>query len=396
MRFLNRYGLSAMNMQMDSLGPVDTFFSHNGNSTIDYIVIPEYMRVNVSDCCVSAWDPLNTSDHLDIRLSLHILSKTTCPVHPNGPGRIKWDSQEVRRRYFLNSQEPLRELRNRIISKDITPNLIDTYLNELTGALHSAAADLSHTKYVKHFKPYWNAELSRLKKIKVNTYRIWVNAGRPPDPYHPLMVAYKSPKKTFASTIKRIAKQYENDEICRAVRLAEVDRNSFWCLVKCCRNSSRGTNISIKRLAGVVVNNLTDVLEVILPIWAPLRTRIISMMFTFEKLLILLESTTMVMLWMTTFYHNRLQQRRLTALKSINKGKAAGYDQISAEPIVYASETIEVILQSLYNAIRYHEAIPVRFRTGIQIPLFRGKDLDILDPNNYRGITLLSTFKTDL
>ena len=29
---------------------------------------------------------------------------------------------------------------------------------------------------------------------------------------------------------------------------------------------------------------------------------------------------------------------------------------------------------------------------GIQIPLFKGKDLDALDPNNYRGITLLLTF----
>ena len=36
--------------------------------------------------------------------------------------------------------------------------------------------------------------------------------------------------------------------------------------------------------------------------------------------------------------------------------------------------------------------IPSCFRSGIQIPLFKGKDLDVLDPNNYRGITLLSTF----
>ena len=46
----------------------------------------------------------------------------------------------------------------------------------------------------------------------------------------------------------------------------------------------------------------------------------------------------------------------------------------------------------LYNAIRLLEVIPVCFRTGIQIPLFKGKDLDILDPNNYRRITLLLSF----
>ena len=29
---------------------------------------------------------------------------------------------------------------------------------------------------------------------------------------------------------------------------------------------------------------------------------------------------------------------------------------------------------------------------GVQIPLFKGKDACPLDPNGYRGITLLSTF----
>ena len=262
LRFFNRYGFTAINRQMDSLGPIDTFFSHNGNSTIDYIVIPEYLRANVIDCRVSIWDALNTSDHLDVRLSLQILSKSTHPIQQNSPGRIKWERQEVRIIYFLNSQGPLNELRNRISNGDVTPNLIDTYLSELTDVLHLSSENLSRTNYVKHFKPYWNAELTRLKQIKVYTYRAWVNAGRPRDPVHPLMVEYKSAKNTFSNKIKRIAKQYENDEICRAVRLAEVDRNSFWRLVKRCRNSCGSTNISIKRLDGVVVNNLPDVLEV--------------------------------------------------------------------------------------------------------------------------------------
>ena len=38
------------------------------------------------------------------------------------------------------------------------------------------------------------------------------------------------------------------------------------------------------------------------------------------------------------------------------------------------------------------EYVPVCSRTGVQVPLYKGKDTCALDPNNYRGITLLSVF----
>ena len=38
------------------------------------------------------------------------------------------------------------------------------------------------------------------------------------------------------------------------------------------------------------------------------------------------------------------------------------------------------------------EYVPICFRRGVQIPLYKGKNACSLDPNNYRGITLLSSF----
>ena len=38
------------------------------------------------------------------------------------------------------------------------------------------------------------------------------------------------------------------------------------------------------------------------------------------------------------------------------------------------------------------EYVPINFREGLQIPLYKGKNLSTLDTNNYRGITLLSVF----
>ena len=42
--------------------------------------------------------------------------------------------------------------------------------------------------------------------------------------------------------------------------------------------------------------------------------------------------------------------------------------------------------------VLYLEYIPENFRRGTQVPLYKGKNTSPLDPNNYRGITLLSTF----
>ena len=80
------------------------------------------------------------------------------------------------------------------------------------------------------------------------------------------------------------------------------------------------------------------------------------------------------------------------AIKNLNLRKAAGYDRVTAEHIVFAGEGMENVLLLLYNAVLDLEYIPVCFRTGVQIPLFKGKNLDALDPNNYRGITLVSSF----
>ena len=45
----------------------------------------------------------------------------------------------------------------------------------------------------------------------------------------------------------------------------------------------------------------------------------------------------------------------------------------------------------IFNCVRVIEYIPTNFRCGVQIPLFKGKNLCSTDTNNYRGITLLST-----
>ena len=42
-------------------------------------------------------------------------------------------------------------------------------------------------------------------------------------------------------------------------------------------------------------------------------------------------------------------------------------------------------LTMLFNIINEKEYVPLNFRRGIQVPLFKGKNLCSSDTNNYRG-----------
>ena len=79
------------------------------------------------------------------------------------------------------------------------------------------------------------------------------------------------------------------------------------------------------------------------------------------------------------------------AIGKLNKGKAAGFDSITAEHLQNAGPTLISLLTAVYNEIVHLEYIPCNFRTGTQIPLYKGKNTFPLDPNNCWGITLLTS-----
>ena len=80
------------------------------------------------------------------------------------------------------------------------------------------------------------------------------------------------------------------------------------------------------------------------------------------------------------------------AIKGLHNKKAPGWDNITAEHLKYAGNELIEFLTVLYNLCIEMEYIPCNFRTGVQVPLYKGKNTCSLDPNNYRGITLLTCF----
>ena len=76
------------------------------------------------------------------------------------------------------------------------------------------------------------------------------------------------------------------------------------------------------------------------------------------------------------------------ALKCLKNGKAAGYDGIVKEHLLYAHPSIIVHIMFLFNIMTLHCFVPDDFGVGVIVPIIKDRLGDITDVNNYRGITL--------
>jgi len=68
--------------------------------------------------------------------------------------------------------------------------------------------------------------------------------------------------------------------------------------------------------------------------------------------------------------------------------KAAGYDNITAEHIIFAHPRLLLLLCDLFNLMLAHGYVPVSFGKGLLVPLLKDRNALLNLITNYRGITL--------
>ena len=208
-QFLVKHNLFPANLETLTSGPDYTYEGFNGKSFIDYIVIPEAIRGSLFSSQVGDLHPLNNSDHLPVFVTLCVGKITLTPPEYNGSSRIKWEKLNSHDRKVRYSDILARRVVTIIIGLNnnrITEDLIELGFKSLTEAIHESARGLPRTKFKSHVKPYWTAELTELKRLKVITYREWVDAARPRADGDLVYTEYKRAKKIFASALRTIAK----------------------------------------------------------------------------------------------------------------------------------------------------------------------------------------------
>ena len=76
-------------------------------------------------------------------------------------------------------------------------------------------------------------------------------------------------------------------------------------------------------------------------------------------------------------------------ISSLPLRKAAGYDHLTNEHLRFAAPPVNDILTITFNSILLSGHIPTSFRHGLIVPIPKGRNIDVSNPSNFRGITLL-------
>jgi len=86
---------------------------------------------------------------------------------------------------------------------------------------------------------------------------------------------------------------------------------------------------------------------------------------------------------------NFTKEEILVGIKQLKNGKSRGVDEIYNEYIKYSAHKMLDVWVKLFNRILHEGKIPEKWLIGLIVPIYKKKG-DSKDPNNYRGITLLS------
>ena len=398
LNFNNRYDLTAVNLQNYTKGPVNTHIGPTGKSTIDYILIPSTLLDCVISCRVCDGAALNTSDHRPVVCSLN-LDTVVKNVHTGKVKRSKhWDKWQIddrNEKYTIPVTRRLLEISRLLQICDVTPGNIDIILNLVTDTLKGAATAVPTSKFRPHLRPYWNETLSELKIDKVKKYRRWKAAGSPKGNDSILWHEHKRAKKLFSNTLRKLSRSYENDQIRNVVDSIGIDKGFFWRLLKKSRKPEGNKTFSIRTTNNKVVHDLTNVLQT----WKKHFENLCKPKSdsTFDDIHYKKVCDDVIRYKNSTdsgdFLHEPITVNEVTkAVNNLHLRKACGYDGIGSEEIRYAGDVLIHVLTDIFNMIIQSEYIPENFRRGIQVPLFKGKNLCSLDCNNYRGITLLTNY----
>ena len=218
---LKNYNLFACNLDDIVEGPVDTHQGPTGSSAIDYMMVPEVIRNHVVSCLVSDNHPLNASDHESVQITLKVETIRSFATKVLKGRVIQWSKlseDDIVRVYTSIVEDKLSVLIGTLPNAKLSGEYIDTLFDQIIDILTKAANNIPTTKPRKNSKPFWNSKLKELKGIKVKKFNSWKEAGRPRDPDNPVWQEHKVAKKEFSQEIRKVSKQYENEQVVRAVQ----------------------------------------------------------------------------------------------------------------------------------------------------------------------------------
>jgi Reverse transcriptase (RNA-dependent DNA polymerase) len=297
---------------------------------------------------------------------------------------LRWDKGNLND-YYLLSGNMLSKIVHNMHCFDDTPVCscnncdhcidIEVYYKEIVHSLITAS-DLCIPKVpVGALKHYWSAALDEFKQSSITSYRMWVVQGKPKRGVY--FKQMKDAKYKYKLALKNVVHEYENrfsDEL-----LDNLSNKNMHSFLKYWNAKNSGKKSFIPNIDGCCSDE--KIAQVFLNKFK-CNVNVMSVNESNSDGLIDDPSAFDSDVFFTVEGVDNVIRSKL------KMGKAAGLDGIHPEHVVYAHPAIVLHLCNLFNLILIHGYVPDGFGKGVIIPLIKDKGGDLLNSDNYRGITI--------
>ena len=379
---IDRHSLYVPSLSHLAAGPVHTYQNNETATTLDYVIGNLSASAVLNSCSIIEDHPLNTSDHLPVvsKLNLRLLPS---PVSPKRNPSLDWDQANKDGSilfYASLSNDLVKPLLKNIYS---TIQEIEVDISHVSKSLLSAA-----TSSIPHFsslsshscRRIIDAYLSTLCGRSRDAFRQWKEAGRPRS--GPVFKKRKKCKKDISLHLSKCRER---------ISIQKRDESFQSRHPKRFQSHSQKTGGTSLKVSGILITDPVDILRE----WSdhfttlgkshcssnPALQEVLSRLpkieaQTYDDVELILDSPFLLEVE--------------AAIKHLKRGSSGGPDSLSPHHLLYAGTLFKEWLCEIFNKIVDFETIPVSFKEGIIIPIYKGKGKDPLSSKSYRGITLTS------
>jgi len=386
--------------------PVANFYTYkhqslNHSSFIDHFIVSNILLPRI--CSLDVIDSgINLSDHQPIVLHCKLLeyvskSRLANVTLKNNNVQVpifRWDKSDTQAYYSETCSllYPIFTQLSAILTQigqcaqlpsDVDVVVLTFYIENLYNSFVSCLLGASDKWIVKKntnfFKHWWCEILSELKYKSCEAYKLWCAGGKPRQGtlYNSMMSA-KLVYKRHLKQIRQDKEKHISDKL--ANNLNNADFKSFW---KTFNAKCKSNNVCAVSVDGCLNNS--DIAEkfsnFFCNVCSPNDNNLhkqsdMELTSEFKKLQ-----------GDNGFYSVCIDDIDL-AVKSLKKGKAAGFDNLTVEHILHAHPVALSCIKLLFNLMFRCGYVPDAFGKGILIPLLKSPELDHSKSSNYRGLTI--------
>ena len=261
-------------------------------------------------------------------------------------------------------------------------NIIENMHDRVVRSLREAADYCIPAVQSNFFKYWWSQELNELKSNSCLTHSNWIGAGRPT--HGPIYEAKRVAKSNYKKCIKdnqKLEKQCVSNSLHDA--LATKSSKEFW--------KTWQSKFGKKNVSPLSVEGLNDN-QAMADGFAKYFYDVSNSASSLDNQKLSFEFKTRLASYKSTFNDDKIHiniELIDSIIKQLDKCKAAGVDQLTAEHFQFAHPIVINILSMLLNLMIRYEYVPDAFGIGILVPIPKKDTNCNFDKfSDYRGITI--------